>query len=58
MKLRKYTEEQLKKAVKDSFSLAQTLKTLGLVPYGGNYLVLKKAIAYFNLNISHFTGQL
>lgn len=58
MKLRKYTEEQLKKAVKDSFSLAQTLKTLGLVPCGGNYLVLKKAIAYFNLDTSHFTGQL
>lgn len=58
MKLRKFTEEQLRKAVKDSFSLAQTLKTLGLVPCGGNYLVLKKTIAYFNLDISHFTGQL
>jgi hypothetical protein len=57
MKLRKYTKEQLKKAVKDSFSLAQTLKTLGLVPCGGNYLVLKRAVAYFNLDTSHFTGQ-
>ena len=58
MKLRKYTETQLRKAVKDSFSLAQALKTLGLVPCGGNYLILKKAIAYFNLDTSHFTGQL
>ena len=58
MKPRKYTEEQLKEAVKGSFSLAQTLKTLGLIPCGGNYLVLKKAIARFDLDISHFTGQL
>jgi len=58
MKLKKYTEEQLVKAVKKSFSLAQALKQLGLVPCGGNYLVLKKAIAHFNLDISHFTGQL
>ena len=58
MKPRKYTEEQLKKAVNDSFSLAQTLKTLGLIPCGGNYLVIKRAIAFFNLDISHFTGQL
>ena len=58
MKLRKYTEEQLKKAVSDSFSLAQTLKTLGLVPCGGNYLVIKRTITFFNLDTSHFTGQL
>jgi hypothetical protein len=57
MKLRKYTENQLRKAVQDSFSLAQTLKTLGLSPCGGNYLVLKKAITHFNLDTSHFTGQ-
>lgn len=57
MKLRKYDENQLRKAVNESFSLAQTLKKLGLIPCGGNYLVLKKAIVYFNLDISHFKGQ-
>ena len=57
MKLRKYTQEQLREAVRESFSLAQTLKLLGLSPCGGNYLVLKKAITHFNLNTSHFTGQ-
>ncbi len=31
---------------------------LGISPCGGNYLVLKKAITYFNLDTSHFTGQL
>ncbi len=28
------------------------------VPCGGNYLVLKNAISYFNLDTSHFTFQL
>ena len=58
MKLRKYTERQLAKAVKNSSSLAQTLNKLGVAPYGGNYEVLRKAIKYFHLDISHFTGQL
>jgi hypothetical protein len=58
MKLRKYTESQLRAAIKDSTSLAQTLSKLGVASYGGNYHVLKRAIHYFNLDISHFTGQL
>ncbi len=58
MKLRKYTEMQLKIAVKESFSFAQTLKALNLVPCGGNYLVLKRAVVHFNLDTSHFTFQL
>jgi hypothetical protein len=58
MKLRKYSENQLCQAVNDSTSLAQVLKKLGVAPYGGNYAVLKKAIAYFKLDTSHFTGQL
>jgi 5-methylcytosine-specific restriction endonuclease McrA len=39
-------------------SFAQTLKAFNLVPCGGNYLVLKRAISHFNLDISHFTFQL
>ena len=58
MKLRKYTECQLREAVKNSTSLAQTLSKLGVASYGGNYYVLKRAIHYFNFDISHFTGQL
>ncbi len=49
---------QLKIAVKESFSFAQTLKALNLVPCGGNYLVLKRAVVHFNLDTSHFTFQL
>lgn len=58
MKLRKYTEQQLKAAVKESYSFAQALKLLNIAPCGGNYLVLKKAISHFDLDISHFTFQL
>jgi len=58
MKLRKYTEHQLREAVKNSTSLAQTLKELGVAPFGGNYHVLRRALGHFNLDTSHFTGQL
>lgn len=58
MKLRKYTEENLRTAVKNSFSFAQVLKSLNIVPCGGNYRVLKRAIDHFNIDNSHFTFQL
>ena len=58
MKLRKYSEQDLRKAVSGSFSLAQTLIKLGIAPCGGNYQVLKKAIAYFQTDNSHFKGQI
>lgn len=57
MKLRKYTEENLRTAVKNSFSFAQVLKSLNIVPCGGNYRVLKRAIDHFNIDNSHFTFQ-
>jgi hypothetical protein len=58
MKPKKYTEADLREAISKSFSFAQTLKNLNLIPSGGNYRVIKKAIAYFNTDISHFTFQL
>ena len=57
MKLRKYDQQQLEEAVRNSTSLRQALEVLGVAPYGGNYEVLKRAILYFNLDTSHFTGQ-
>lgn len=58
MKLKKYTEEQLEEAVKTSYSLRQVLLKLNVIPAGGNYQTLNKAIKYFELDTSHFTGQL
>jgi hypothetical protein len=57
MKLRKYTKEQLAKAVKESTSKRQVLLKLGVAPYGGNYDVLRKALYHFCIDTSHFTGQ-
>ncbi|MDT7542299.1 MAG: hypothetical protein QOE33_2203 [Acidobacteriota bacterium] len=57
MKLRKYTERQLRRAVRTSTSLAQTLSKLGVAPFGGNYEVLRKAIKHFSIDTSHYTGQ-
>ena len=57
MQLRKYSEDQLKNAVKSSVSMRQVLQKLGVAPYGGNYDVLRKAIKHFDLDTSHFTGQ-
>ncbi len=57
MKLRKYTEVQLKEAIQTSISYRETLIKLDIVPAGGNYQTLKKAIKYFNLDISHFLGH-
>ena len=56
--IKKYTEQQLRTAVKESYSFAQALKLLNVIPCGGNYLALKKAISHFNLDVSHFTFQL
>ena len=57
MKLRKYSLEQLKLAINENTSLRQVLIKLNVAPYGGNYEILKKAIAHYNLDISHFSGQ-
>jgi hypothetical protein len=57
MKLRKYTLESLKKAISESRSKRQVLMKLGVVPAGGNYHTLNKAIEHFQLDTSHFDGQ-
>lgn len=54
----KYNKEKLQQAVSNSYSLAQVLKSLSIVPAGGNYFTLKKYIKLWEIDISHFTGQL
>lgn len=57
MKRIKYTKELLEEAVKDSYSIAETLRKIGLAPVGGSYQTLKKKLIEFNVDISHFTGK-
>lgn len=54
---RSWTEEELKKAVRESKSIRQVLCRLGLKMAGGNYSQIKKYIKELKINKSHFTGQ-
>ena len=56
-KQRSWTEDQLRKAVKESFSFRQVIKKLGLVPAGGNYAQLQQYVVEFKLDTSHFKGR-
>jgi hypothetical protein len=57
MKKRTWTAQQLKDAVRDSFSYRRVLNRLGLREAGGNYSQIKKYIKEYHLNISHFKGK-
>ena len=58
MALQKYTKEWLEELCVSSYSLAEVLKKAGRKPGGGNQETLKKKIIEFEIDISHFTGQL
>lgn len=57
MKFKKYTKELLEDVISTSFSLRETLNKLGVIPAGGNYQTLHKAIAFYKFDTCHFTGQ-
>lgn len=52
-----YTDEQFIEAVKDSLSIAEVCRKLGLKAAGGNYATIKNKAAELNLDMSHFTGK-
>ena len=56
-KKRRWSDDQLNKAVKNSKSYRNVIKLLGLRPTGGNYDQVKKYIKQYDLSISHFTGK-
>lgn len=58
MKKRTWKIEELREAVKTSFSYRQVLSKLGLNPDGGaSNASVKRAVASENIDASHFTGQ-
>jgi hypothetical protein len=57
MKPRKYSREDLERAVASSFTIRQVLEKLGVKAAGGNYHVFHRATRHFNLDTSHFTGS-
>lgn len=54
---RSYTDQQLKDAVAESFSMAEVLRKINLRPAGGNYDLVKYRIKEMGLDTSHFTGS-
>ena len=54
----KYSDEELINAVKESFSISNVCRILGIKAAGGNYTTIKNKIKKLNLDTSHFTGQL
>ena len=58
MGLQKYTKEWLEELCRDSYSLAEVLRKAGRKPGGGSQATLRKKIEEFNIDTSHFTGQL
>jgi hypothetical protein len=53
----KYTKELLDPIVKNSYSTAQVLLSLGLSKSGGNYCYIKSKVISLGIDISHFKGQ-
>lgn len=54
--MRKYTDEEFTQAVKESFSIRETLNKLNVIPSGGNYFTFHNHCTRLNLDISHFDG--
>lgn len=53
-KLTKYTEEEIKKAVENSKSIADVCRKLNIGTRGSNFKTVKRYINYYNISISHF----
>ena len=56
--MRKYDKEWLEELCKESYSYAEVLKKAGRKQAGGNQTLLKKKIEEWDIDVSHFTGQL
>lgn len=57
IKKKKWTKLDLKKAAKNSTSIRQVIKKIGLIPAGGNYDQIKKYISLYKIKTSHFKGK-
>ena len=54
---KRYTYDDVIKAVEKSKSIANVLRLVGLKAKGGNYRTMKKFILDNNIDTTHFTGQ-
>lgn len=58
MRKKKWTIEQLREAAAHSFSFAQVLRKLELIPAGGNYTTIQSCVRESGIDTTHFTGRL
>lgn len=56
-KKKKWTAEQLRSAAKGSYSIRQVIKTLGLIPAGGNYIQVQNYLKLLKIDTGHFKGK-
>lgn len=56
-KYSKYTKDIIEKAVKDSHSISETIRSLGLTVNGGTYRMIHSRVKIYDIDTSHFTGQ-
>lgn len=55
--MRQYTKEWLQELCQNSYSYAEVLQKAGRKQGGGSQETLKRKIAEFDIDITHFTGQ-
>lgn len=55
MRRSKYTDEQLRLAIEESFSYSQVFRKLGLRPAGGTHNFIKEKVKKLGLDTSHFS---
>jgi hypothetical protein len=55
--MKKYNIIELSNIIAESFSIAEVLRKLEIVPAGGNYRTIKNQIKKENIDTSHFTGK-
>lgn len=53
----KRSKEEYEEAIRNSKSIAEACRYLGLKYAGGNYKTLNQAIKEYNIDTSHFTGK-
>lgn len=53
----KYTKEKLEILAKESTSIAQVIKKLGLKPAGGTHSHISRKLKQFDINTKHFLGK-
>jgi hypothetical protein len=51
---RRWTDDDLRTAVRSSRNVSQVIRRLGLIPAGGNYDQVQRRIALLEINTSHF----